>query len=237
MPIYNFKCKYWISNVKCVRTVHCSHRPLSIAKSLFNRHVSIRTGPWINGRRLSGLITHLFFYFRWIAECVCIIQLRQKWQQMHYGKKASRQRPYYDLADVLLGNLGIQVNVTLTCTTSLKIVADHVPFMAMAFPDDSGPFQRDNTPATLQIQLRNGLRSIAEQGVVSNSTEHLWDVLDHQIQCTMSWCQIPQKRYIYTLYLFCTFLKIYFTNSNIFKSIFSYFHYFSPRKYIHIHVS
>lgn len=48
---------------------------------------------------------------------------------------------------------GIRVDVTLTLTTFLRIVADHVhPFMATVFPDVSGLFQQDNMPChTAQI--------------------------------------------------------------------------------------
>ena len=42
---------------------------------------------------------------------------------------------------------GINVNVTLTRTTYLNIVADQVhPFMATVFSNGSGLFQQDNTP-------------------------------------------------------------------------------------------
>lgn len=46
---------------------------------------------------------------------------------------------------------GIHVDVTLTRTTWLKIVADHIRlFMALVFPDSSGLFQQDNAPASVQ---------------------------------------------------------------------------------------
>ena len=41
----------------------------------------------------------------------------------------------------------IHVDVPLTRTTYLSIVADHVlPFMETVFPDGSGLFQQDNAP-------------------------------------------------------------------------------------------
>ncbi|KAF7654794.1 hypothetical protein LDENG_00064660, partial [Lucifuga dentata] len=70
-----------------------------------------------------------------------------------------------DLGNVLLGNLGscIYVDVTLTCTTYLNIVANQVhTFMAMVFPDGSGLFQRDNASATLLKMFRNGLRNMTK---------------------------------------------------------------------------
>ncbi|MCI4395292.1 hypothetical protein PGIGA_G00178730 [Pangasianodon gigas] len=42
---------------------------------------------------------------------------------------------------------GIHVDVTLTCTTYLNIVADQVyPFMVTEFPNGSGLFHQDNAP-------------------------------------------------------------------------------------------
>ena len=39
------------------------------------------------------------------------------------------------------------MDVTLTCTTYLSTVADHVhPFMEMVFPDGCGLFQQDDAP-------------------------------------------------------------------------------------------
>ena len=41
----------------------------------------------------------------------------------------------------------INVDVTLTCTIYLSIVADHEhPFMEMVFTDGCGLFQQDNAP-------------------------------------------------------------------------------------------
>ena len=84
---------------------------------------------------------------------------------------------------------GIHVDVTLTRTTYLNIVADQVhPFMATVFPDGSGLFQQDNAPI-LQKLFRNGLRSMTEFKVLTwppnspdlNPIEHLWDVLEKQV--------------------------------------------------------
>ena len=44
-------------------------------------------------------------------------------------------------------SLAIHVDVPLTCTTCLSIVADHVhPFIETGFPDGSGVFQQVNAP-------------------------------------------------------------------------------------------
>ena len=54
----------------------------------------------------------------------------------------------------------IHVDVTLTRTTYLSIVADHVhPFMETVFPDGCGLFQQDNAPCHKTKWFRNGLRS------------------------------------------------------------------------------
>ena len=113
---------------------------------------------------------------------------------------------------------GIHVDVTLTRTTYLNIVADQVhPFMAMVFPDGSGLFQQDNAPI-LQKLFRNGLRSMTEFKVLTwppnspdlNPIEHLWDVLKKQVRSMeapprnlqdlkdlllTSWCQRPQDTF------------------------------------------
>ncbi|KAK3518122.1 hypothetical protein QTP70_033217 [Hemibagrus guttatus] len=59
-------------------------------------------------------------------------------------------------------NLGsaIHVDVTLTHTTYLSNVADHVhPFMEMVFPDGCGLFQQDNAPCHKAKWFRDGLMS------------------------------------------------------------------------------
>ncbi len=71
--------------------------------------------------------------------------------RMHYGKKAGWYKQFYTLGNVLFVNLGscIHKDATLTHTTYLKIVKDHVHlFIAMVFPDGSGLFQQDDASAT-----------------------------------------------------------------------------------------
>ncbi len=41
--------------------------PMLTPLHLRKHHVSIRTGPWSNGRRWPGLMNHVFFYITWMA--------------------------------------------------------------------------------------------------------------------------------------------------------------------------
>ena len=59
-------------------------------------------------------------------------------------------------------NLGpaIHVDVTLTCTTYLSIVADHAhPFIETVFPDGCGLVQQDIAPCHKEKSFRNCLRN------------------------------------------------------------------------------
>ncbi|KAK3508781.1 hypothetical protein QTP70_006023 [Hemibagrus guttatus] len=72
----------------------------------------------------------------------------------------------------------IPVDVTLTCTTYLSIVADHVhPFMETVFPDGCGLFQQDNAPC---YKAKIVQEWFDEHNNHLNPIEHLWDVLDKQ---------------------------------------------------------
>ena len=109
----------------------------------------------------------------------------------------------------------IHVDVTLTCTTWLSIVADHVhPFMEAVFPDGCGLFQQDNEPQNNNgsgwfEELNNEFEMLTwpPNSPDLNQIKHLWDVLDkpvrsmaappHNLQdlkdlLLTSWCQIPQ---------------------------------------------
>lgn len=57
---------------------------------------------------------------------------------------------------------GIQVDVTLKCTTYLNTVTEQVhPIMPAVFPDRSGIFQQDNAPFhTAKKLFRNGLKNM-----------------------------------------------------------------------------
>ena len=54
----------------------------------------------------------------------------------------------------------IHVDVTLTRTTYLRIVPDHVhPFIETVFPDCCGLFQQDNVPCHKAKMVQGGLKS------------------------------------------------------------------------------
>ena len=111
----------------------------------------------------------------------------------------------------------IHVDVTLTCTTYLSIVADHEhPFMEMVFPDGCGLFQQDNAPCLKATVVQEWFEKHDKFEVLTwppnspdlNLIEDLWDVLDKQVWSTeappcnledlknlllTSWCQIPKQ--------------------------------------------
>ncbi|KAI4872592.1 hypothetical protein NFI96_002177 [Prochilodus magdalenae] len=114
----------------------------------------------------------------------------------------------------------IHVDVGLTCATYLNVVADQVhPFMVMVFPDGSGIFQQNNEPCHTAHVVQERLEEHGKQfSVLSwppnspdlNPIEHLWDVLEQQIQAAASpprssqdlkdllltaWSQIPQDTF------------------------------------------
>lgn len=98
---------------------------------------------------------YIFLSILWTAGIMTCVLLT--WKQdgtgMHHGKKASRHRQCDALGNVLLGEFWLYVDVTLTCTTNLNIVAAQVHLlMATVFPNGSGIFQRNNAPCyTAQI--------------------------------------------------------------------------------------
>ncbi|KAK3562823.1 hypothetical protein QTP86_010397 [Hemibagrus guttatus] len=114
----------------------------------------------------------------------------------------------------------IHVYVTLTRTTYLSIVADHVhPFMETLFPDVCGLFQQDNAPCHKAKMLQEWFDEHNNEFEVLtcppnspdlNPIQHLWDVLDKQVRSMKaaprnlqdfkdllltSWCQIPQHTF------------------------------------------
>ena len=96
----------------------------------------------------------------------------------------------------------IHVDVTLTPTTYLSIVADHVhPFMETVFPDGRGLFQQDN--ATKQKGFSNGLRSTTmrlrwwlglhiPQISIQSMEAPPRNLQDLKNLLQTSWCQIPE---------------------------------------------
>ena len=84
----------------------------------------------------------------------------------------------------------INVNVTMTHTTYLSIVADHVhPLMETVFPDGCGLFQQDNKPCHKAKMVQEWFEEHSNKFEVLscppnspdlNPIEHLWDLWDKQ---------------------------------------------------------
>ncbi|KAK3527039.1 hypothetical protein QTP86_008668 [Hemibagrus guttatus] len=102
----------------------------------------------------------------------------------------------------------------------LRIAADHVhPFMETLFPDVCGLFQQDNAPCHKAEMVQEWFDDHNNKFEVLtwppnspdlNPIQHLWDVLDKQVQSSeapprnlqdlkdllrTSWCQIPQHTF------------------------------------------
>ena len=85
----------------------------------------------------------------------------------------------------------IHVDVTLTRTTYLSIVADHVhSFIETVFPGGCGLFQQDNAPCHKAKMVQEWFEEHNNKFEVLtwppnspdlNPIEHLWDVLDKQV--------------------------------------------------------
>ncbi|KAK3519768.1 hypothetical protein QTP70_003892 [Hemibagrus guttatus] len=105
----------------------------------------------------------------------------------------------------------IHVDVTLTRSTYLSIVADHVhPFMETLFPDGCGLFQQDNALCHKAEMVQEWFDDHNNQFEVLtpppnspdlNPIQHLWDVLDKQVPSMEAlkdltyWCQILQHTF------------------------------------------
>ncbi|KAK3568332.1 hypothetical protein QTP86_004231 [Hemibagrus guttatus] len=114
----------------------------------------------------------------------------------------------------------VHVAVTVTRSTYLSIVADHVhPFMETLFPDGCVLFQQDNAPCHKAEMVQEWFDEHNNQFEVLtlppnspdlNPIQHLWDVLDKQVRSMeasphnlqdlkdlqlTSWCQIPQHTF------------------------------------------
>ncbi len=83
--------------------------------------------------------------FAWSDESCSLLNQLDGWmsclpeEEMHYGKKADWRVMLWTM--FCWKTLGPGIYVTLTCTTYLKIVADHKhPFMAMVLPVGCGLF-------------------------------------------------------------------------------------------------
>ncbi len=87
---------------------------------------------------------------------------------------------------------GIHVDVTLTRTTYLNIVADQVhPFMTMVFPDGSSVFQQNNAPCHMAEIVQKWFEEHDKEFKLLTRTpnspdlnpiEHLWDVPEKQVR-------------------------------------------------------
>ena len=99
----------------------------------------------------------------WPGVCALFTWIRDS-TKIHYGKKATSSVMLWAMFSWENLGPGIHLDVALTCTTYLSIVADQVhPFMATVFPGGSGLFQQDNVPCyTTQNKFRNGLRSMTK---------------------------------------------------------------------------
>ncbi|KAK3572207.1 hypothetical protein QTP86_026064 [Hemibagrus guttatus] len=114
----------------------------------------------------------------------------------------------------------VHVDVIVTRSTYLSIVADHVhPFMETLFPDGCGLFQQDNAPCHKAEMVQEWFDDHNNQFEVLtppphspdlNPIQHLWYVLDKQVRSMeapphnlqdlkdlllTSWCQIPQHTF------------------------------------------
>ena len=91
--------------------------------------------------------------------CVCVAYMNT-WHQdalWEEGKPAEGSVMHWAIFCCQTLGSAIRVDVSLTHTTYLSIVAEHVyPFMETVFPDGCGLFQQDNVPC--QKWVRNGLQ-------------------------------------------------------------------------------
>ncbi|CAN9501504.1 unnamed protein product [Ophioblennius macclurei] len=114
----------------------------------------------------------------------------------------------------------LHVDSGLDPQSYLDIVADHVhPFMGVMFPEGGGLFQQDNAPCYVADSVQRWFEEHDQEFTVLtwppnspdlNPIEHLWDLLDKQIQAMEDpphtlqdfkdllltfWCQIPQETF------------------------------------------
>ena len=133
-------------------TVHCSLLYGAALLQTNNGHVSIRNGPQSNGRRWPDMKNHVHFYIMWMAWCVCITYLGNTWHQDSLLDEGNPADAVWCFGQFSAGFC--HVDITLTHTTYLSIVADYVhSFMETVFPDGCGLFH--------QKWIRNGLKSTA----------------------------------------------------------------------------
>ena len=146
----------------------CPCWPLPTAESTNNGHVSIRTGIRSNGRRCPGRMNYASFTS---LDRVCVRCLPGE----HMVPGCTIGRRQASRGSVILWAMfcwetlcsAIHVDVTLTCTTYLNIVADHgQPFMETVCPDGCGLFQQDKVVP----QSEHG------SGMVWGAQQRVWGV-------------------------------------------------------------
>ncbi|KAK3561744.1 hypothetical protein QTP86_012991 [Hemibagrus guttatus] len=179
------------------------------------KHVSIRTRPRSNGRRWSD---ESCFLLNHVDGRVCGLPGE------HIAPGCTMGRRRVGGGSVLLWAMfcwetlgpAVHVDVTLTRSTYLSIVADHVhPFMETLFPDGCGLFQQDKKAEMVQewFDEHNNQFEVLTPPPNSpdlNPIQHLCDVLDMQVRSMeapprnlqdlkdlllTSWCQIPQHTF------------------------------------------
>ncbi|KAK3540543.1 hypothetical protein QTP70_034300 [Hemibagrus guttatus] len=132
-----------------------------------------------------------------MARCMCHFPREHMAPGCTMGRRQASGRSVMLWAVFCWETLGpaIHVDVTLTRTTYLSIVADHVyPFMETVFPDGCGPFQKDNVPCQKTKMFQEWFDEHNEFEVLTwppifpdlNQIEHLWDVLDKQYKRHLS---------------------------------------------------
>jgi len=132
-------------------------------------------------------MNHVFFYIMWMAGCMYVAYLGKTWHHAlrEEGKPVEAVQCFGQCS---AEKHAIHVDVTLTDTTYLNIVADH-PFMETVFPDGISFFQQDNESCHTEKIVQEWFEEHKEFQVLTwppntpdlNPIEHLWDVLEKQV--------------------------------------------------------
>lgn len=118
-PIPQNSC--WKSSC-CIATNQskCPCCPMSTTESVYNGHVTIWTGPWINKRIWLGLMNHICFSYRWPG--VSYLPRDELVAVCTRGRSWTIRGKVMLWAKFCLETLGpgTHVDETFTCTTFLK---------------------------------------------------------------------------------------------------------------------